>query len=441
MTTEKNNHPIVAILGRPNVGKSTLFNRIIGQRKSIVDSFSGLTRDRIYGTCVWGGKSFEIIDTGGLDFEGLDNISAQVRAQVDTAIVQADFIIFMVDARTGVLPVDKEIVDKIRRTDKKYIVVVNKVDTEAKANDIYDFYQFGTDELLPISASHGLNINTLLDKVTEDFADENDIISSDEIRIAIVGGPNVGKSSYVNAILGDKRLIVDDKPGTTRDAVDSFLKYKNTSFVLVDTAGIRARNKLKTDIERYSVIRAQKAIQLSDIAVLIIDITKGPTREDKKIASFVCEQGKGLIIAINKADLSKKLDIDKEIWFKQFRTGLKFLHFAPVVFISALKKEKIFIIMDITFDVYKCYTERINTAALNKMLEGAKKHRPFSSTSSKQLKIKYITQVSTCPPTFALFVNNRNLIMEDYLNYLKNNLYDNFGFEGVPIRFKIKETR
>ncbi len=440
MTTEKNN-PVVAILGRPNVGKSTLFNRIIGQRKSIVDSFSGLTRDRIYGTCVWGGKSFEIIDTGGLDFESLDNISAQVRAQVDIAIVQADFIIFMVDAKTGVLPVDKEIIDKIRRTDKKYIVVVNKVDTEAKTNDIYDFYQLGTDELLPISASHGLNINTLLDKVTEDFSDRNDVTSSDEIRIAIVGGPNVGKSSYVNAILGDKRLIVDDKPGTTRDAVDSFLKYKNTSFVLVDTAGIRARNKLKTDIERYSVIRAQKAIQLSNIAILIIDITKGPTREDKKIASFVCEQGKGLIIAINKADLSKKLCIDKGIWLKQFRDGLKFLNFAPVVFISALKKEKIFTIMDISFDVYKYYTERINTAVLNKMLEDAKKRRPFSSTSSKQLKIKYITQVSTCPPTFALFVNNRKLIMEDYLNYLKNNLYSNFGFEGVPIRFKIKEAK
>lgn len=440
MVTEKHN-PIVAILGRPNVGKSTLFNRIIGQRKSIVDSFSGLTRDRIYGTGLWGSKSFEIIDTGGLDFESLDNITAQVRAQVDIAIVQADFIIFMVDAKTGVLPVDKEIIDKIRRTDKKYIVVVNKVDTEAKTNDIYDFYQLGIDELLPISASHGLNINTLLDKVTEDFSDRNDVTSSDEIRIAVVGGPNVGKSSYVNAILNDKRLIVDDKPGTTRDAIDSFLKYKNTSFVLVDTAGIRARTKLKTDIERYSVIRAQKAIQMSDIAILIIDITKGPTREDKKIASFVCEQGKGLIIAINKADLSKKLDIDKEIWLKQFRATLKFLNFAPVVFISALKKEKIFTIMDITFDVYKYYTERINTAVLNKMLENAKKHRPFSSTSSKQLKIKYITQVSTRPPTFALFVNNRKLIMEDYLNYLKNNLYSNFGFEGVPIRFKIKEAK
>ncbi|MFH1905550.1 MAG: ribosome biogenesis GTPase Der [bacterium] len=439
MVREKHN-PIVAILGRPNVGKSTLFNRIIGQRKSIVDSFSGLTRDRIYGTGLWGGKSFEIIDTGGLNFESMDNISAQIRAQVDIAIVQADFIIFMVDAKTGVLPVDKEIIDKIRRTDKKYIVVVNKVDTEAKTNDIYDFYQFGTDELLPISASHGLNINTLLDKVTEDFSDRENAASSDEIRIAIVGGPNVGKSSYVNAILGDKRLIVDEEPGTTRDAVDSFLKYKNTSFVLVDTAGIRARNKLKTDIERYSVIRAQKAIQLSDIAILIIDITKGPTREDKKIASFVCEHGKGLIIAINKADLSKKLGIDKEIWLKQFRASLKFLNFVPVVFISALKKEKIFTVMDMAFNVHKYYTERINTAVLNKMLEDAKKRRPFSSTSSKQLKIKYITQVSTCPPTFALFVNNRNLIMADYLNYLKNNLYNDFGFKGVPIRFKIKET-
>ncbi|MCK5594997.1 ribosome biogenesis GTPase Der [bacterium] len=440
MVTKKHN-PVVAILGRPNVGKSTLFNRIIGQRKSIVDSFSGLTRDRVYGTCLWGGKSFEIIDTGGLDFESLDNITAQVRTQVDIAIVQADCIIFMVDAQTGVLPADKEIVDKIRRTDKKYIIVVNKVDTEAKINDIYDFYQFGTDELLPISASHGLNINTLLDKITEDFSDKENAPSSDEIRIAIVGGPNVGKSSYINAILGDKRLIVDDKPGTTRDAIDSFLKYKDTSFVLVDTAGIRARTKLKTDVERYSVIRAQKAIQMSDIAILIMDITKGPTREDKKIASFVCEQGKGLIIAINKADLSKKLDIDKEIWLKQLRANLKFLNFAPVIFMSALKKEKTFTIMDMAFDVYENYTERISTAVLNKMLEDAKKRRPFSSTSSKQLKIKYITQVSICPPTFALFVNNRKLIMEDYLNYLKNNLYSNFGFEGVSIRFKIKETK
>ena len=440
MVREKHN-PIVAILGRPNVGKSTLFNRIIGQRKSIVDSFSGLTRDRVYGTGVWGGKSFEIIDTGGLDFESLDNITAQIRAQVDIAIVQADFIIFMVDAKAGILPVDKEIIAKIRRTDKKYIVVVNKVDTEAKTNDIYDFYQFGTDELLPISASHGLNINTLLDKVTEGFSDGNEVTSSDEIRIAIVGGPNVGKSSYVNAILGDKRLIVDDKPGTTRDAVDSFLQYKNTSFVLVDTAGIRARSKLKTDIERYSVMRAQKAIQLSDIAILIVDITKGPTREDKKIASFICEQGKGLIIAINKSDLSKKLGIDRGICLKQFKASLKFLNFAPVVFISALKKEKIFTVMDMTFNVHRYYTERINTAVLNKMLENAKKKRPFSSASGKQLKIKYITQVSTCPPTFALFVNNRKLIMADYLNYLKNSLYNDFGFEGVPIRFKIKETK
>jgi len=440
MVREKHN-PIVAILGRPNVGKSTLFNRIIGQRKSIVDSFSGLTRDRIYGTGLWGGKSFEIIDTGGLNFEDLDNLSAQVRAQVDIAVVQADFIIFMVDAKTGVLPADKEIVDKIRRTDKKYIIVVNKVDTEAKTNDIYDFYQFGTEELLPISASHGLNINALLDKITEGFSDSENTTSSDEIRIAVVGGPNVGKSSYVNSILGDKRLIVDDKPGTTRDAVDSFLKYKETSFVLVDTAGIRARTKLKTDIERYSVIRAQKAIESSDIAILIMDITKGPTREDKKIASFVYEQGKGLIIAINKADLSKKLGIDKETWLKQFRSNLKFLNFAPVVFISALKEQKTFTIMDMTFDVYKCYTKRINTAVLNKMLEDAKKRRPFSSTSSKQLKIKYITQVSICPPTFALFVNNRKLLMEDYLNYLKNNLYSNFGFEGVLIKFKIKETK
>jgi len=440
MVREKHN-PIVAILGRPNVGKSTLFNRIIGQRKSIVDSFSGLTRDRIYGTGLWGGKSFEIIDTGGLNFEDLDNLSAQVRAQVDIAVVQADFIIFMVDAKTGVLPADKEIVDKIRRTDKKYIIVVNKVDTEAKTNDIYDFYQFGTEELLPISASHGLNINALLDKITEGFSDSENTTSSDEIRIAVVGGPNVGKSSYVNSILGDKRLIVDDKPGTTRDAVDSFLKYKETSFVLVDTAGIRARTKLKTDIERYSVIRAQKAIESSDIAILIMDITKGPTREDKKIASFVYEQGKGLIIAINKADLSKKLGIDKETWLKQFRSNLKFLNFAPVVFISALKEQKTFTIMDMTFDVYKCYTKRINTAVLNKMLEDAKKRRPFSSTSSKQLKIKYITQVSTCPPTFALFVNNRKLMMVDYLNYLKNNLYNDFGFEGVPIRFKIRETK
>ena len=440
MLTEKHN-PIVAILGRPNVGKSTLFNRIIGQRKSIVDSFSGLTRDRIYGTCLWGEKSFEIIDTGGLNFESQDNVTAQVRSQVDIAIVQADFIIFMVDAQTGVLPADKEIADKIRRTDKKYIIAVNKVDTEAKTNDIYDFCQFGTDELLPISASHGLNINTLLDKITEGFPDSTKTSSSDKIRIAIVGGPNVGKSSYVNAILGDKRLIVDDKPGTTRDAVDSFLKYKNTSFVLVDTAGIRARTKLKTDIERYSVIRAQKAIQMSNIAVLIMDITKGPTREDKKIAAFVCEQGKGLIVAINKADLSKNFDIDKDTWLKQFRSNLKFLNFAPIVFISALKEQKTFTIMDMTFDVYKCYTKRINTAVLNKMLEDAKKRRPFSSTSSKQLKIKYITQVSICPPTFALFVNNRKLLMEDYLNYLKNNLYSNFGFEGVLIQFKIKETK
>lgn len=431
---------IVAIVGRPNVGKSTLFNRIIGERDAIVDPQSGVTRDRHYGEAQWNGKKFTVIDTGGYVPESKDVFEAAIREQVWIAIEEADVIVFVVDGITGVTPLDVEIAKILRQTNKKVVLAVNKIDNEKSEIYTAQFYELGVGEPFPISALHGRKIGDFLDEVVKDLpsVDGEEKNEKDQIKVAIVGQPNVGKSSFVNAVLGENRTIVTDIPGTTRDSIDTQFEYNGNKFLLIDTAGLRKRSKIKESIEFYSAIRALKALQRCDVAVVMLDATCGLERQDLRIIGEAAELKKGIVIAVNKWDLVEK-DANTALEYEHaLKSRLKVFDYVPVVFISAKTKQRIFKVLDIAKVVHDERAKRIKTSELNKVLFPIVKETPPPAVSGKEIKIKYVTQVKSSPPVFAFFANFPDDIPEHYKRFLENKIRENFGFIGVPLTIIFK---
>lgn len=431
---------IVCIVGRPNVGKSTLFNRIVGKRIAITEDTPGVTRDRIYAEGEWLGKYFTVIDTGGLDPDSEEIIMTNIKRQVEIAIDTADVIIFVVDGKEGLSPTDKEIGNMLRKFKKKVILACNKVDRPKNSQEIYEFYELGFGEPIAISAEQGLGIGDLLDEVVKSFPEDVDTdYDEDVIKVCFIGKPNVGKSSLINKILGEERVIVTNIPGTTRDAVDTYFEYNDQKYVFIDTAGLRRKRSIYEKIERYSVVRTLTAIDRSDICVLVIDATEGVSEQDSKIAGYAHNNGKGIIIAVNKWDLVKKdsntyLEFEKEI-----RRVLSFINYAPIVFISALTGQRINKLLDLINVVNNNYNMRISTGVLNDIINEAVLMAQPPSDKGKRLKIFYGTQVAVRPPKFVIFINDKELMHFSYERYLENQIRSHFGFSGVPILFEFRQ--
>ncbi len=432
--------PIVAIVGRPNVGKSTLVNRLIGHRNSIVDDRPGVTRDRIYFDVEWQNKLFTVIDTGGIVPGDEDEIMLSIYDQAKIACDEADKIIFVVDGKDGVHPVDEDIANILRQSDKPVFIAVNKLDNPESLAMMNDFYSLALGELVGISALHGSGgVGDLLDLVTSDFEITEEDTPENTIKIAIVGRPNAGKSSIVNALLNEDRVIVSDISGTTRDSIDSKIKYHGQDFVIVDTAGIRKKAKVEYGVEKFAVDRAIRSIKDCDVAVLVIDATQGISDQDKKISSIITEAGKGLIVAVNKWDLieDKKSNTINQFDLKLSR-DIPFLDFAPKIYISAVTKQRLNQIFEKAVEVYEQCTKRVSTGLLNKVINEAYVLNPPQSVKNARLKILYTTQITTQPPSFVLFVNNEELMKDHYKRYIENKLREAFGFFGTPIRISVR---
>lgn len=437
-----NRKPIVAIVGRPNVGKSTFANRLIGSRNSIVDDLPGVTRDRIYFDVEWQNKIFTVIDTGGIVPGDEDEIMVSIFDQARIACEEADKIIFLVDGKEGVNPVDFDIANILRQSGKPVFIAVNKLDNPESHMMVNDFYSLALGEPLGISALHGSGgVGDLLEIITEDFTRTDEIIKEEKkIKIAIVGRPNAGKSSIVNSLLNEDRVIVSDVSGTTRDSIDSLITYKDTEFIIVDTAGIRKKARVDYGIEKFAVDRAIRSIRDCDVALLVIDATEGISDQDKKISSIITEAGKGLIIAINKWDLieDKKANTINQ-FDKKLALEIPFLEFAPKIYISAVTKQRLNQIFDKAIEVYEQSTKRVSTGLLNKVVKELYALNPPTSVKGKRLKILYSTQIGVQPPTFVLFANNADLLKDHYKRYIENKLREAFGFYGTPIRIAIRE--
>ncbi|TYP54916.1 ribosome biogenesis GTPase Der [Thermosediminibacter litoriperuensis] len=427
----------VAIVGRPNVGKSTLFNRIIGKRISIVDDKPGVTRDRIYGQVEWRGKKFTLVDTGGIEPEGVDVMTSQVRRQVEFAIDSSDLILFLMDSKEGLLTTDQEVVALLRKSGKPIIPVVNKVDDYAVKPELYEFYKLGLGEPVFISAIHGSNVGDLLDQIVG-FIDEHEEPAYDEgvIKVAVVGKPNVGKSSLVNAILGEERVIVSDIPGTTRDAIDTPFEYEGQKMVLIDTAGMRRKSRVKENIEFYSNIRALGAVERADIALVVLDATREISEQDKKIAGIAHEAGKAVIIVVNKWDLVEKDDKTIYRYTENIRKEFAFIQYAPIVFVSAKTKKRVNKILELIRFVMDQYTFRIEKGALNELVEEATAMVAPPTIKGRKLKIYSAAQTGVKPPTFVLTVNDTELLHFSYVRYLENKMRERFGLEGTPVVIK-----
>ncbi len=435
--------PIIAIVGRPNVGKSTLFNTLAGEKISIVKDYPGVTRDRIYADITWLNYSFSLIDTGGIEMESKDKMLVHMREQANIAIETADVILFLVDVRQGLVDADYKVADMLRRSGKPIVLVVNKVDNFDKyMPDVYEFFNLGIGDPHPVSASSKLGIGDMLDAVLEHLDMEKRVEEEDERpKIAIVGKPNAGKSSLVNKLLGENRVIVSDIAGTTRDAIDTEILYHDTEYVFIDTAGLRRKSKVKEDIERYSIIRTVAAIERSDVVILMIDATEGVTEQDAKIAGIAHDRGRGLIIAVNKWDAIEKDNSTVKEFTKKVRDVLSFVPYAEIMFISALtgqRTQKIFEKLEV---VIQNHAMRIQTGVLNEILMEAVAMQQPPSDKGKRLKLFYMTQVSTKPPTFVLFVNKKELMHFSYQRYIENRIRDTFGFLGTPIRILIRERK
>ena len=435
--------PIVAVVGRPNVGKSTLFNHLAGQQISIVKDTPGVTRDRIYADVSWLDKNFTLIDTGGIEPDSKDIILSQMREQAQIAIDTADVIIFLVDVKQGLVDSDAKVADMLRRSRKPVILVVNKVDNFAKYNaDIYEFYNLGIGDPIPVSAASRLGIGDMLDEVIKYFpnTDENEE-EDDRPRIAIVGKPNVGKSSMINKLLGEKRLIVSDIAGTTRDAVDAVVKRNGKEYVFIDTAGLRRKNKIKEEIEKYSIIRTVTAVERADVVVVVIDATEGVTEQDAKIAGIAHERGKGIIVAVNKWDAVEKDDKTIYEHTKKIKDTLAFMPYAEILFISAETGQRLNKLFDMIDVVIENHTLRIATGVLNEIMAEAVTLQQPPSDRGKRLKLYYITQVAVKPPTFVIFVNDKELMHFSYTRYIENKIREAFGFKGTPLKFIIRERK
>lgn len=427
--------PIVAIVGRPNVGKSTLFNQIGKKRVSIVEDVPGVTRDRIYLDAEWLNREFTMIDTGGIDLETSDHILKSMRQQAKLAIEEADVVLFVVDARTGMTSQDLEVAHILRSSRKPIVLAVNKVDSNRRENDIYEFYNLGLGDPISISAANSLGLGDLLDAVVASFPEASaDEAESDEISIAVIGRPNVGKSSLVNALLGQERVIVSDVPGTTRDAIDTHFVKDDIRFNLIDTAGMRRRAKIDEDIERYSVMRSLRAVDRSDVVLMVVDASAGVTEQDKKIAGYAHEAGKGVILVVNKWDLVDKDDKTSLRFTEKLREELGFLQYAPVLYASALTKQRVHRVTDLVKYVADQQAMRIQTSVLNQVITDAISINPPPTHKGKRLKLLFTTQTSIKPPTFIFFVNDPQLMHFSYLRFLENKLRENFGFEGTPLK-------
>lgn len=435
--------PIVAIVGRPNVGKSTLFNALAGSRISIVQDTPGVTRDRIYADVSWLNYNFTMIDTGGIEPDSGDVILSQMREQAQIAIDTADVIIFIVDVRQGMQDADSKVADMLRRSHKPVIMAVNKVDNfEKMMMDVYEFYNLGMGEPIPVSAASMLGIGDLLDEVVKHFPDRAGYDEEDDRpKIAVVGKPNVGKSSLVNRLTGDNRVIVSDIAGTTRDAIDTPVRYHGKEYVFIDTAGLRRKNKIKEEIERYSIIRAVTAVERADVVLLVIDATEGVTEQDAKIAGIAHERGKGIIIMVNKWDAVEKDDKTIYRHTEKIRQILSFLSYAEIMFISAKTGQRVQNVYDMIDMVIENNSMRIATGVLNEIVAEAVAMQQPPTDKGKRLKIYYVTQVSVKPPTFVIFVNDKELAHFSYVRYLENRIRDAFGFRGTSLKFIVRERK
>ena len=433
-------HPtIVAIVGRPNVGKSTLFNRLVGKRLAITHEVPGTTRDRLYAEAEWGGVSFILVDTGGLDLVSSDDLMAQVRAQAQAAIAEADVILFLVDVKDGLTAGDEEVAQVLRRTAKPVLLAVNKADNRALREAAVEFYALGLGELYPISALHGTGTGDLLDQVVGAFPVEAEGEELEAVKIAIVGRPNVGKSSLLNKILGQERAIVHETPGTTRDAIDTQMEWEGEPLVLIDTAGIRRKGRIQRGVEKYSVLRALRAINRADVVLLLIDAVEGATAQDAHIAGYILEEAKSVVVVVNKWDLVEKDTYTMQIYLEHVYTVLRFLDYVPVLFVSALTGQRVDQVLPTALRVQEARLIRIPTAELNRILQEAVARHAPPSKAGKRLKFYYATQAAVDPPTFVFFVNDPRLVHFSYQRYLENRLREHYGFLGTPLRLSFRK--
>ncbi len=431
--------PVVAVVGRPNVGKSTFFNKVIGRRIAIVEDTPGVTRDRIYAETEWNGIEFAIIDTGGIEPDSEDIILSQMRQQAEIAMDTADVILFLVDGRDGLTSADREVANMLRRRGREVILVVNKIDSHKLPDDFYDFYELGLGEPIPISAANMLNFGDLLDEIVDAFPKEQYEEEEDVIKIAVIGKPNVGKSSLINELVGENRVIVSPIAGTTRDSIDTPFEKDGDRYMLIDTAGIRRKSKVTEDIERYSVIRAVAAIERSDVALLMIDAAEGITEQDKKIAGVAHEAGKGIIVVVNKWDLIAKETNTMRDFKRKIEAEFPFMTYAPSVFISVKDHQRIDNVINMAKYVAETRAMRVPTGQLNALLQDAMMMKQPPSDKGKRLRIYYVTQVGIKPPLFSFKINSRPLMHFSYARYLENKIREGFGFEGTSIKFVFRE--
>ena len=431
--------PIVAVVGRPNVGKSTFFNKIVGRRVSIVEDTPGVTRDRIYAEAEWNGIGFDLIDTGGIEPDSKDIIVSQMREQAQIAMDMADVILFIVDGKDGITTADEEVATMLRRTGKKIILLVNKIDNPRKIPDnFYDFYTLGLGEPIPISSVNMLNLGDVLDDIVKSFPD-NKYEETDDIKVSVIGKPNVGKSSLINALVDDNRVIVSPIAGTTRDAIDTPFEWEVDKYLLIDTAGIRRKSRVNEDIERYSVIRSIAAIERCDVCLLLIDAEEGLTEQDKKIAGEAHEAGKGIVVVVNKWDLILKETNTMRDYRRKIEAELLFMSYAPVVFISALKRERLSEVMAMVKFVAEKRALRVPTGQLNSLIADAVLMNQPPADKGRRLKVYYASQIGVKPPLFAFSINDRELMHFSYARYLENKIRAAFGFEGTSIKFLFRE--
>ena len=435
--------PVVAIVGRPNVGKSTLFNVIAGDTISIVKDTPGVTRDRIYADCTWLNMNFTLIDTGGIEPDSSDIILSQMREQAEIAIATADVIVFIVDVQTGLVDADYQVADMLRKSHKPVILAVNKVDSLAKfGNDVYEFYNLGIGDPIPVSGASRLGIGDLLDEVVKHFdASQMEEEEDDRPRIAVVGKPNVGKSSLINKLLGENRVIVSNIAGTTRDAVDTEIIHTGVPYVFIDTAGLRRKNKIKEDLERYSIIRTVTAVDRADVVIIVIDAKEGITEQDAKIAGIAHERGKGIIVAVNKWDAIEKNDKTIYQYTNKLKETLSFMPYAEYIFISAETGQRLPKLFELIDAVRQNQNMRVATGVLNEIVSEAVAMQQPPSDKGKRLKIYYVTQVAVKPPTFVVFVNDKELMHFSYTRYIENQIRNAFGFRGTSLKFIIRERK
>ncbi len=433
--------PVVAIVGRPNVGKSTLFNVLAGETISIVKDTPGVTRDRIYADCTWLNMNFTLIDTGGIEPDSSDIILSQMREQAEIAIATADVIIFIVDVRQGLVDSDSKVADMLRKSKKPIVLAVNKVDSFQKfGNDVYEFYNLGIGDPVPVSAASRLGLGELLDEVTKHFvAFDTEEEEDDRPRIAIVGKPNVGKSSIINQLLGENRVIVSSIAGTTRDAVDTEIVHNDTEYVFIDTAGLRRKSKIKEELERYSIIRTVTAVERADVVVVVIDAEEGVTEQDAKIAGIAHERGKGIVVAVNKWDAIEKNDKTIYEYTNKIKNTLSFMPYAEYLFISAKTGQRMNKLFEVIDMVRENQTLRVATGVLNEIMSEAVALQQPPSDKGKRLRLYYITQVAVKPPTFVIFINDKELTHFSYTRYIENKIREAFGFKGTSLKFIYRE--